>query len=257
MAGAGTVPAFGRPTCKEWWEGDGSTDGLQERFKDQLRLTSKLEDLIGTFGPDLTEAQKADMVSKTLVTNTGLHVMPAVRAAESESYGTGGIIAWVAKVFSWISLQVVKPALPFTQAILLMGIAVFMGPVMVLSRYSLEMMVWGGMTIFTVKFWTFMWFLADFMDDGLSKALYPAHTIATAVGSGPTNSAGNGSKESIAALVLMTMYLGLPSLWSAMMTIAGSNIGSAIGSAKAEMMKSATMASGVGGKAARFAGKLF
>jgi hypothetical protein len=58
MAGAGTVPAFGRPTCKEWWEGDGTTDGLQKRFNDQLRTFSRLEDLVGTFGPHLTDARR-------------------------------------------------------------------------------------------------------------------------------------------------------------------------------------------------------
>jgi hypothetical protein len=45
--------------------------------------------------------------------------------------------------------------------------------IVVLSRYSISMMVIGAMAIFTVKFWSMLWYLALWVDQNLILSMYP------------------------------------------------------------------------------------
>jgi len=60
-----------------------------------------------------------------------------------------------------VTMTAVLQALPMVQALMLLGIYALLPLVVVLSRYSLAMMVVGAMAIFTVKFWTVLWYLAQ------------------------------------------------------------------------------------------------
>ena len=59
------------------------------------------------------------------------------------------------------------------QPLILMTIYMFLPLIVVIGRYSLQVMFLGGLAIFTIKMWPLMWFIARVMDDHLLKAMYP------------------------------------------------------------------------------------
>ena len=70
-------------------------------------------------------------------------------------------------------MTAVLQSLPMVQAIMLLGIYALLPLVVVLSRYSIAMMVVAGMAIFTIKFWTVLWYLAMWVDQNLILSMYP------------------------------------------------------------------------------------
>ena len=63
---------------------------------------------------------------------------------------SGGVVT-ASAMFS-VTMTVVLQALPMVQAVLLLGNFALLPMVVMLSRYSISMMVIGAMAIFTVKF---------------------------------------------------------------------------------------------------------
>ena len=59
------------------------------------------------------------------------------------------------------------------QAVLLLGMYALLPMLVVLSRYSISMMMTGAMAIFTVKFWSVLWYLALWVDQNLILSMYP------------------------------------------------------------------------------------
>ena len=49
---------------------------------------------------------------------------------------------------------------------------------LVVARYSLEALVIGALGIFTVKFWTALWYAVSWLDEKLIAALYPGQNEA-------------------------------------------------------------------------------
>lgn len=93
----------------------------------------------------------------------------------------------------------------------------------VLSRYSLGMLITGAMLIFTVKFWTVLWYLAKWVDDNLLASMYANTNTFMAIMSGFGAGAGQEhlSKRLVVAMVVISLYLGLPLLWTGIMGLAG------------------------------------
>ena len=56
---------------------------------------------------------------------------------------------------------------------MLLGLYALLPLVEVLSRYSIAMMVVDGMAIFTIKFWSVLWYLAMSEDQNLILSMYP------------------------------------------------------------------------------------
>lgn len=240
LAGASTLPTWGRPDCKQWWQD--ATIGLQAKLLAQAAGTSKLNTMVSAYGSSLTTAQQADLVTKVLVDNTRLSVSstdsytPTTNSGLSSepsgmqavgTYMTGAILYMMA----WATTAVVRPALPFIQAVVLLGMALFLPFIMVMSRYSLSAMVMGAIAFFTVKFWSVMWYVADFLNDKFAQALYPDEYDLLKV---LTNffSFGDSAKNMSLSLVLLSLYVMLPLLWTGMMAMVGIKVGSAITQAK-------------------------
>jgi hypothetical protein len=258
-------PTWGRPTCKEWWEGSASGQGLQTRVVDAAASTSHLDELVATFGESLSPERRADMVTQTLLDKTKLTVtsqgyVPAhsnmMKDALSSSAVT--IAGFITTFFTWLATAVLKPSLPFIQALLLMGIYMLMPFVMVFSSYSLLTLIHGGIAIFTIKMWSVLWFVTDFLDDKLALAIYPdAHSALSALTS--FFRIGDPTKAMLLNLVVMAMYLALPALWSGLMAMIGIRVGSALATpfekAATPTTKAGERASSLVGSAASFAGR--
>ena len=115
-------------------------------------------------------------------------------------------------------MTAVLQALPMVQALLLLGIYVLLPMVVVLSRYSLSMMVIGAMAIFTVKFWSVLWYLAMWVDQNLIQSMYPDVNVFLQLFANPGE---HDIKRMLLNMITTSLYLGLPVLWSGMMAWAG------------------------------------
>jgi hypothetical protein len=227
-------PTWGRPTCKEWWEGSASGQGLRTRLVDAAASTSDLDALVKTLGASLTAERRADLVAQTLLDKTGLTVtsdayVPASSNALKEAFSSTAVTVagFITTFFTWLATAVLKPSLPFIQALLLMGIYMLMPFVMVFSSYSLLTLIYGAIAIFTIKLWSVLWFVTDFLDDKLALAIYPdANSALSALSS--FFRIGDPTKAMLLNLVVMAMYLALPALWSGLMAMVGIRIGSAV-----------------------------
>jgi len=111
------------------------------------------------------------------------------------------------------------------QTLLLLGIYALLPLVVVLSRYSLSMMVIGGMAIFTVKFWTVLWYLAMWVDQNLIQSIYPDVNVFLQTFANPGE---HDTKRMLLNMITTSLYIGLPLLWSGMMTWAGVKVGRSI-----------------------------
>ncbi len=130
------------------------------------------------------------------------------------------------------------------RALILLGVYALLPMIVVLSRYSLSMMVVGAMAIFTIKFWSVLWYLAMWVDQNLIQSMYPDVNVFLQIFANPGE---HDAKRMLLNMITTSLYLGLPLLWSGMMAWAGVNVGRAINNATAPLARPADDAGRQGG----------
>jgi hypothetical protein len=255
-------PTWGKPTCKQWWE-DGAI-GLRQKLIDEADATSAgFSGLVVAVAPVLASEQQEDAVARTVLTNSppvwSNNDLVANNSGSTGLVGTaenlikgglaaGGVVG-ASAMFS-VTMTAVLQALPMVQALLLLGIYALLPMVVVLSRYSLSMMVIGAMAIFTVKFWSVLWYLAMWVDQNLIQSMYPDVNVFLQLFANPGE---HDVKRMLLNMITTSLYLGLPLLWSGMMAWAGVKVGMAISNAVAPLAQPGKDAGQHGGSIARAA----
>ncbi len=251
-----TPPPWGRPHCKSWWED--SSIGLRAKLLREADLTSAgFSGLVVTIAPGLGTEKQNDAVARTVLTNSppswssndllahnaaGSGVLNSAGNVLKGGLAAGGILA--SSVFFSITMTAILQALPMVQAVLLLGIYALLPMVVVLSRYSLPMMVTGAMAIFTIKFWSVLWYLAMWVDQNLIRSMYPDVNVFLQIFANPGE---HELKRMLLNMITTSLYLGLPLLWSAMMAWAGMKTGHSIAAATAPLSSPAADAGRYGG----------
>jgi hypothetical protein len=249
-------PTWGKPTCKQWWE-DGAI-GLRQKLIDEADATSAgFSGLVVAVAPALASEQQEDAVARTVLTNSppvwSSNDLVANNTGSTGWVGTaenlvkgglaaGGVVS-ASAMFS-VTMTAVLQALPMVQALLLLGIYALLPMVVVLSRYSLSMMVIGAMAIFTVKFWSVLWYLAMWVDQNLIQSMYPDVNVFLQLFANPGE---HDIKRMLLNMITTSLYVGLPVLWSGMMAWAGLHIGRSISAAMAPIARPAEDAGRQGG----------
>mgnify|MGYP005841892101 FL=1 len=249
-------PTWGKPTCKEWWEN--GAQGLREKLINEADATSAgFSGLVVAVAPILASEQQEDAVVRTVLNNAppswSSNDLVAGNTANTGwlataenivkgGLATGGVIT-ASALFS-VTMTAVLQALPMIQALMLLGIYALLPMIVVLSRYSLSMMVVGAMAIFTVKFWSVLWYLAMWVDQNLIQSMYPDVNVFLQIFANPGE---HDAKRMLLNMITTSLYLGLPLLWSGMMAWAGVNIGRAINNATAPLARPADDAGRQGG----------
>lgn len=253
---AAAPPSWGKPYCKQWWE-DGAI-GLRKKLINEADATAAgLSGLVVAIAPALASEKQNDAVARTVLTNappswsnndlvaTNTGTTGWLSTAENWVKGglaAGGVVT-ASAMFS-VTMTAVLQALPMVQALLLLGIYALLPMVVVLSRYSISMMVIGAMAIFTVKFWSVLWYLALWVDQNLIMSMYPDVNVFLQIFANPGE---HDSKRMLLNMITTSLYLGLPVLWSGMMAWAGLHLGRSISAAVAPMIKPAEEAGKQGG----------
>lgn len=104
------------------------------------------------------------------------------------------------------------------QPLVLMVIYMFLPLVVWFSGYDLRVLVYGAVGIFTVKFWSVMWFLARWMDDHLIEAMFPDRNLFFDFF---VNAGDNNYKRMMLNVALFLLYIGMPAVWTGMMAWVG------------------------------------
>ena len=152
-------------------------------------------------------------------------------------------------------LMAMKIATPMIQSILLMGTYFLVAAALVLSAYSFRVVMIGAIAIFSIKFWTVLWAIAGWVDGTLIQAMFPERNallqslVINATGLfGFLGSAGGAQdfmvKRLILDLVMASMYVVLPVLWSSMVGWVGYRAMSDLNKAGISMGTSAERAGG-------------
>lgn len=249
LAGGAIVPTWGRPSCKEWWEA--STNGLREKLIAEAKSTGSFWDQMSTLFAGLSLEARSDTAAKLLLSKTpaarydpeGKGVIESLKKPATfvrDGLGQGGLLWEGAK--TQVMLGVLKPALPLIQAVVLMCIYMLIGLLLIVSRYSVSTMILGALAIFTVKFWSVLWFITTWLDENLLKSMHPVSSELLEF----FTTADSTSTRIVISLLVVALYIGLPVLWSLMLGWAGINIGHALNNAKGALA-SPLQAAGVAG----------
>lgn len=259
-------PQAGRPTCKQWWE-DGSVGLRQQLIAEGDATSGGLSGLIVAFAPGLASERQKDAVTKVVLNNappvwsnndlvvnnsgtTGL-IGTAANIVKG-SLATGGVVT--ASALLSVSMSVMLQALPMIQALILLGVYALLPLVVVLSRYSLGILTNGAIAIFTIKFWSVLWYLAMWVDQNLMQSMYPDSNVFLQIF---TNPGEHDGKRLLLNMLTTMLYLGLPVLWTGMMGWASVHVGRALDIGSAILKSPAQDAGNHAGTIAKaIAGKL-
>ena len=254
------APIWGKPYCNEWWAD--SAIGLRQKLVAEADLTAGgLSGLIVAIAPLLAGEKQYDAVARVVLANappswsnndlvayntgtSGL-ISNAERLVKG-ALATGGVIT-ASALFS-VTMTAVLQGLPMVQAVLLLGMYALLPMLVVLSRYSISMMMTGAMAIFTVKFWSVLWYLALWVDQNLILSMYPDVNIFFQIFANPGE---HDAKRMLLNMITMSLYLGLPLLWSGMMGWAGLHVGRSISAASSPLIRQADDAGRQGGQIGR------
>lgn len=253
----GDPPQWGRPHCDAWW-GDDDV-GLRRRIIDEADATSGgLSGLIVAIAPNLAGEKQLDAVTKAVLANAPATwsnndlvsnntafsgVVGSAQQWAKGSLATGGVV--VASALFSVTMSAILQGLPMVQAILLLGIYALLPLLVVLSRYSLSVLMTGAMAIFTVKFWSVLWYLALWVDQNLILSMYPDVNIFLQIFANPGE---HDSKRLLLNMITTSLYIGLPLLWSAMMAWAGIHVGRSLSTAVSPLNRTAEDAGRQGGQ---------
>lgn len=232
-------PANGRPYCSNWWAASGS--GLRQKLVDASDNTATgFAQLFYQLAPGLATEKRLDILARSALLHTpktwtnndlgrGVNHNPGIPGAvERHLRGLAYVIGSIPvfSVFSVVVTGLIAVA-PMFQAMILMGIYSLLPLIVVFSRYSSTILITGGLAIFSIKFWTVLWYLAQWVDQNLITAMYPDVDMLFEF---VTNSSEHTTKRMVLNFVTSCLYIGLPILWSAMMAWAGIRVGNALDS---------------------------
>jgi hypothetical protein len=226
-------PTWGRPTCLEWWLSDPT--GIRERMSNHSRTWQQL--LTGmTNAMSFTSPDKAkDSLAQLAQTRASPQFVDAARIMGNDYDGMTSLVRGIGGAISTfgvgkkllianIEFVPLVNGLPMVQAMVLMGMYMFMPLVVLLSGFDLKVMLLGGIAIFTVKFWSVMWFVARWIDAHLIEAMYPGlngNVLMQEVTAILSGGEAAGYKRMLLNLVMMSMFIGLPLIWTSLVAVIG------------------------------------
>jgi hypothetical protein len=143
------------------------------------------------------------------------------------------------------TLTLILQALPFVQALTLMGIYALMPLILVFGMYQPSILLVGAIGIFTVKFWAVLWHITLWVDNNLFASMYP-----DGVSFLQSASLDHGVKQILITMITAAMYVGLPILWTVMMGWVGYRMMSGLNSLSGHAISTTQEAGPFGGRMA-------
>ena len=232
----GTTSQYGWPTCLDWWMD--SSAGVRASIVNQSSSTfQQLGSALGQAFTGSTDDERADAIARAAVVNSPptwvdashtlgeSHADAPTRFVRNVGGAFGSLFTYFTDAATMMATMHMTAALAMIQALILLCIYMLLPLIVFLSGYKLEVMFYGAMAIFTVKVWTVLWFVAQWLDSNLVNAMYP-NTSVMQVAKGIWD--GSLYKGPILDILLFGMYVCFPLLWSGMMGWIGVHVGTAL-----------------------------
>jgi len=230
-------PENGRPYCKQWYED--STIGLRTKLLDQVppTLKSQGQNILASVGfGTYTATDMEDDTIKSVVTTT-LASAPAssdfAAAYNDEGFlqasampvnlpliGAGLGTAWEKVSFSPM-MYAVRAGAPIIQSLILLAIYMLLPLALIFSTYSWSMVATASIGVFTVKFWSYLWHVAKWLEDNLLRALYPDGTSYFGTALANLSDGDFALKVMLIEIATALLFIGLPMVFSMIMAWGG------------------------------------
>ena len=251
---SGTIE-HGIPYCKEWWEHP--SHGLRAKLIDDNPRTQQAWTWITAQFGGVSAEDRRDALSRRILERTPTSYTPNLSAQRADGHDPGligstarffhmgvaslGLVTFYHMVIE-PSLTLILQALPFIQALTLMGIYALLPLVLVFGMYQPSILLIGAIGIFTVKFWAVLWHITLWVDSNLFQSMYPDGVSFLA-----SMSAEHGMKQILITMIVAGMYLGLPVLWTFMMGWIGYHAMSQVHQVTSNLSQSTSQAGSSGG----------
>ena len=254
----------GIPTCDQWWSDP--THGIRAQLVSDNGRVVRVRSHLASLNPfssidadDRDDALARRILERTPTTYTANLSRDRVDAQDPGLAGRAlrvfhvgvastGLVAFYNVVME-PTLTLILLALPFVQALTLMGIYALLPIILVFGMYQSSLLLVGAIGIFTVKFWAVLWHIALWVDSNLWASLYP-----DGVGFLQSMSVEHGMKQILITMIAGAMYVGLPILFTLMMAWAGYRMMAGLGNYTSGMTNTTSQAGGAGGNTAQRAG---
>ena len=213
-----TTPDAGTPNCYEWW--NDSTNGLRKNV---------LKALPDTYLNEYKAYIKTDRDENNVISALISNETKQFRGYDNASNFSGKILSnWTAsagilyhQITEYPKIYAASQAAPIIQALLLLLFYVFLPFILVFTNYSPRTFTTTAIVIFSLIFWSFIWYLVSYTDKALMQALYSSW-----IGK-------QGPGATLADMIMGIMIIVAPLFWfsalGAMGLAAGSVIGNAFG----------------------------
>lgn len=229
---ASNAPIYGKPFCTQWWQ------GIQQSILSEL---GDLDLLSAAAEPSWDPAPRRDAIIQMALINSPPRwttrgydfaygnlvdfsvgdpgIMVSVQNAAQQGLAAYGLGKTSVSFAAY--LRVFLEAAPMMQSLVLMGLYTLLPFFILLSRYKFSLLILGAMILFSVKFWTVLWFFAWWVDQNLIQALYPDPGSITTLFSTDLT-----LKRIILNFLTGALYLALPLILSLYLGLAGIRVAS-------------------------------
>jgi hypothetical protein len=257
----------GRPTCKDWWAEperglrkrvlEGSDKDIFDRVKQGLGWASSVWD-------PLSDEKVADKIVRRAWDNS--QIAAPADASFAHSYNregwtdsrTGGLNWHMAGAgvgltgFMAIfkpSMYAVRAGAPMMQPLILLAIVMLLPFAIVFSNYSWTMVGIGSLALFTVKFWSYLWFIAKWLEDQLTLAMFPSASDFLSTSLANLTDGDFALKATLLELITALMYFVLPLAFSMIMAWAGFHAMAAVAAVGQSFRQKTEEGGGLAGRA--------
>lgn len=226
----GAEPTYGRPSCEDWWSGNGGP-GLRQQILGEMDATfweSARDSMSGWFGTPDEELE--DRMIRRLVEESAVRA-PHVTSGLVNSDTNAGLFSRLTASFGIAQQEMfshgpmmltIREAAPIVQSFLLMGIYMLLPILLVVSLYSWGPVFIATMAILTITFWSYLWAVSRWLEDNMTAAMYPDGAggfLGPAFGS--LMSPDLGMKDSMITMAVGLLHIGLPLVFSMIVGWAG------------------------------------
>jgi len=253
------LPPDGKPTCEQWWTGNGHSKKIGLRAAlvgqvkgsviDEIWLAVKNNPVFSTkTKADVEEAAIKTLISREKVNFNGLRNLSMyndagfANTANSLASTLGGLME---SMSFYPKMYMLKTAAPVIQAAILMLIYMFMPFYFLFSSYDIGKMIFMSIIIFSVKFWTVLWAIAHWLDNHLIDALQPGWFFSIQ----DAFTQNNYVVRMVINFVVAGLFVAMPLFWSGLLTWSGQKVGNVVGKSIGDMGQGAENAGSKGGGA--------
>ena len=236
------------PTCQEWWAD--SQYGLRNRlagevekhspeiYRDVMQPQGWFDTL---FKGEKTAEQRKDMLVRRALSTENINATGRTTRgygavidgagndrASAEIWGAtaGGAGLVIGRTFLEPAFFIVREALPMFQALLLSALIIAIPMVLPLAMYNWRVVMTISIAYFGVEYFTFWWEWCRSLESKLLTAMYSGHDFNFLDPISYSAGAMNVLDSEIMRVVLLILYIVVPTLWLSIISFAGYQVSS-------------------------------